>query len=154
MCIIHEYTHTHTHRHIYVCTCVWMCECKKYVCVCVCVCVCVWQNLQPIAVSDFSNICVFPQLTCACYVVKKTWRRKDRIVAALTAIFCLQREPNLKSGRILVIIRMLRDSWSRMAALPAGAARRKLLRGTATHPIYLLSLYDHHPQLFSECKVS
>ena len=46
------------------------------------------------------------------------------------------------------------DSWSRMAALPAGAARRKLLRGVATSPIYLLSLYDHHPQLFSECKVS
>ena len=57
--------------------------------------------------------------------------------AALKAFFCLQRELNLKSGRIFVIIRMLRDSWLRMAALSAaGAARRKLLRGVATHPIY------------------
>ena len=69
--------------------------------------------------------------TCACYVVKKTWRREDVIVAALTAFFRLQREPNLKSGRIVVFIRMLRTAgqgWQ-----PAGAARRKSLRGAACH---------------------
>ena len=38
------------------------------------------------------------------------------MVASLKAFFRLQREPNLKSGHILVIIRMLRDSWLRMAA--------------------------------------
>ena len=76
--------------------------------------------------------------TCSCYVVKKTWWREDVTVAVLTAFFCLQREPNLNSGRILVIIRMLRDSWLRMAALSAGAARGKLLRRVATHPIYLV----------------
>ena len=48
--------------------------------------------------------------TCTCYVVKKTWRREDMIVAALTAFFRLQREPNLQSGRIVVIIRMLRTA--------------------------------------------
>ena len=53
-------------------------------------------------------------------------QREDVTIAPLKAFFRLQREPNLKSGRILVIIRMLRDSWSRMAALSAGAARRKL----------------------------
>ena len=77
--------------------------------------------------------------TCACYVVKKTWRRETLIVAARMAFFRLQREPNLKSGHILVIIRMLRDSWSRTAALSAGAARRKLLWRAATHPIYATS---------------
>ena len=30
--------------------------------------------------------------TCACYVVKKTWRREDVIVAALTAFFCAFKE--------------------------------------------------------------
>ena len=75
------------------------------------------------------------------------------ILAVLTAFFHL-REPNLKSGRGVVVIRILRDSWSRMAALSAGAARGKLVRGAATHPIYLLSLYDHHHQLFSEWKVN
>ena len=54
----------------------------------------------------------------------------------LKVFFRLQREPDLKSGRILVIIRMLRDSWLKMAALSAGAARTKLFRGAATHPIY------------------
>ena len=38
-----------------------------------------------------------------------------------------QGKPNLQSGHILVIKRILRDSWLRMAALSAGAARRKLL---------------------------
>ena len=52
-------------------------------------------------------------------VVKKTWWREDVIVAVLTAFFRLQRVPNLKSGRVVVFIRMLRDSWSRMAALSA-----------------------------------
>ena len=46
---------------------------------------------------------------------------------ALKAFIRIQSEPNLQSGCILVIIRMLRDSWVRMAALSAGAARRKLL---------------------------
>ena len=32
------------------------------------------------------------------------------MVAALKAFFRLQREPNLKSGHILVIVRMLRDT--------------------------------------------
>ena len=41
--------------------------------------------------------------TCACYVVKKTWQREDAIVAVLTAFFRLQREPNLKSGHILLL---------------------------------------------------
>ena len=36
---------------------------------------------------------------CACYVVKKIWRGEDVIVATLKAIFRLQREPNVKSGR-------------------------------------------------------
>ena len=69
--------------------------------------------------------------TCACYVVKKTRRMEDVIVAALKAFFHPQREPNLKP-----IIKMLRDSWSRMAALSEGAVRRKLLQGAAKHPIY------------------
>ena len=89
--------------------------------------------------------------TCACCVVKKT---EYVTVAAHKEGFRLQRESNLKSGCILVIIRMLRDTWSRMAALSAGAAGRKLLRGAATDPIYLLSLYDHHPQLFMQGKLT
>ena len=32
------------------------------------------------------------------------------IVAVLMAFFCLQREPNLQSGRIVVVIRMLRTA--------------------------------------------
>ena len=60
------------------------------------------------------------------------------IVAALKAFFHLQREPNMQSGHILVVIRKFRDSWSRMAALSAGAARVKLLRG-ANHGTTLLS---------------
>ena len=69
-------------------------------------------------------------------------------------IFPTSKKPNLKSGRIVVVIRILRGSWARMAVLSAGAARRKLVRGAASHPIYLLSLYNHHHQLFSECKVN
>ena len=64
-------------------------------------------------------------------------------------IFLPSKKSNMKSGHILVIVRMLRDSWLRMAALSAGAARRKLLRGAATHPIYATIT-----QLFSACKVS
>ena len=44
--------------------------------------------------------------TCAWHVVKMTWRREDVILAVITAFFCLQ-EPNLKSGRIVVVIRIL-----------------------------------------------
>ena len=43
--------------------------------------------------------------TYACYVVKMTWQRENVIVVALKAFFRLQREPNLQSGHILVIIR-------------------------------------------------
>ena len=46
-------------------------------------------------------------------------------------IFLPSKKPNLKSGRILVIVRM-----RRMAAQSAGAVRRKSLRGAATHPVY------------------
>ena len=56
---------------------------------------------------------------------------------------------NLKSGHILAIIRMLRDNWSRMANLSAGAVRRKLMQGDATHPIYATITH-----LFSACKIS
>ena len=42
------------------------------------------------------------------------------------SIFLPSKKPNLKSGHTLFFMRMLRDSWSRMAALSAGAARRKL----------------------------
>ena len=54
--------------------------------------------------------CNVQRATYACYVVKKTWQREDVIVAALKAFFCLQREPNLHFGRIVVIIRMLRTA--------------------------------------------
>ena len=57
-------------------------------------------------------------------------------------IFPPSKKPNLKSGRIVVVIRILRDSWSRMAALSAGAARRKLVRVAATHPIYMTITLD------------
>ena len=58
---------------------------------------------------------------CACYVVKKTWQREDVIVAALTAFFRLQRNQILSLGVFCFFTRKLRDSWSRMAALSAGA---------------------------------
>ena len=70
-------------------------------------------------------------------------------VAALMAFFPSSKKPNLKSGPILVIIKMLRDSWSRMAALSAGAVREKFfLRGSNTSSL-LTHLHDHHHQLLS-----
>ena len=85
-----------------------------------------------------------------CLLCSEEDMREDVIVAALKAFFRLQREPNLQVGCILVIIRMLRDSWSRMAARSAGAAKRRLVQGAATHPIYV----TQPPPLFSECKVN
>ena len=51
-------THTRMYVRVYECVSV-----KKKNYVCVCLCLCGLQNLQPTDVSDFSDICVFPQLT-------------------------------------------------------------------------------------------
>ena len=77
---------------------------------------------------------------CAAYNVRLLRSEEDmaeggRDSSGAQGIFLPSKKPNRKSGRILVIIRKFRDSWSRMAAISAGTARRKLLRGAATHPI-------------------
>lgn len=57
-------------------------------------------------------------------------------VAALGKFFRPLRGQSPKSGHILATIRMLRDSWSKMAALFAEAAKKKSLQGAATLPTY------------------
>ena len=75
-------------------------------------------------------------------VAKKTWRRDDVMVAAITAFFRLQIGPNLQSGHILVIVRMLRDSWSRIASEPICRSCKKkvVARGGNTSNLLTFTL--------------
>ena len=69
-------------------------------------------------------------------------------VAVLTAFFPLQREPNLKSGRIVVVIR-IRQLVEDGSPICRSCEKKVGASGSNTS-----SLHVHHPQLFSECKVS